>query len=157
MIKSVTLQRSVDLDPDFLLNHIGLKQISRLLQRLVIIIGLWTLAHPTTSPQISRTCPSTTTMVALRTSSLVTVKEFLLLIRVLHCLIHLPQPLHSMMFYVHLTLNEISFPFLNFANKIIPPLNSFLTLFLLRIWARGHHWSKARVRTMFMNGRHFHK
>ena len=58
-----------------------------------------------------------------------------------------------MMFCVHLTLNKILFPFLNFANKIIHPLNSFLTLFLLRIWARGHHWSKARIKTTFMNGR----
>ena len=58
-----------------------------------------------------------------------------------------------MIFYVPLILNATSFMFLNFANITILPLNSFLIHFLLRIWARGHHWSKARIKTTFMNGR----
>ena len=49
--------------------------------------------------------------------------------RLILTLIHLL----SMMFYAPLILNATSFLFLNFANRTILPLNSFLIHFLLRI------------------------
>ena len=133
VLKSDTPRKSVGLAPDSLLQHSGLRRISWLLQLLLNLIGLWIRAPLITSPLIFKTCPSTTTMTEMKISSSVTVKEFLLLILVPQRLVHLPQPLHSMMFCVHLTLKETSFPFLNSVNKIIHQLNSFLTFFLSRI------------------------
>lgn len=115
-------------------------------------IGCSTQVRLITLPLTCTTFPCTPTMLGMKMSLLVMALVFLSLILAPLHLLHLIPPSLWIIFCVLHLLNKISYLFLSFVNKITPLLNFFLTIFLWRIWVRGHPWHEAGIGTTYMNG-----